>query len=69
MTLLGTSIVVVRLVLIVQVPGIFDGDRIPLLWRVGAIAFLEYLLGDTHDGGQRSKLGWCYQTVWRKRGY
>lgn len=64
MSLLRASEVVVRLGLVVQVPGVLNDDLVSHLRLIGAIAFLEHFPSDTHNGGQdwrlRLRIGeWC----------
>ncbi len=55
MSLLLASVVIVRLGLVVQVPGIFDGDLVSGLGLISAIAFLEHTVkGELSDCDRRS---------------
>ena len=47
---LFAPVVIAGLGLIVEVAGILDGDFVALLRLVRAVALLQYLACDTHDG-------------------
>lgn len=51
--LLASEVVLGALSLVVEIAGVFDGDSIPLLWFIAAVALGDDLPSDTHyaDGG------------------
>ena len=56
--LLASEIIFGALGLVVEIASVLDGDLIPLLGLVGAVALVDNLPSDTHCAGGTDRCRW-----------